>query len=301
LFTKIFSLKLESTPGSKVKYSSPGYFVLASILENLYGKSYGALVKEKINDPLKLSHVGQLDHSTVVSGLVAGYVQGSDGLVMAPYRSYSLMKGSGDLYASAQDLIAFLDSFTTPLWPASLSKEMFSPHTVEAVERGDRYGYGWFIREKTDRPKAFYHGGGSYGVSTLMARYPEEKLSIVILSNVSVMPVNQIWSDIEDMVLGKPFELPIVRTSMQISAATLAALVGNYIASNQMELTIFAEAGKLYAKMAGRPPFEIFQQQLGKFYGKKVAIDLIFSIDNSGKATGINVTGMGQQFDFKRK
>ncbi|RZJ64857.1 MAG: class A beta-lactamase-related serine hydrolase, partial [Flavobacterium sp.] len=299
---EIFSLKLEFKPSSQTKYSSPGYFILASILENLYGKSYGVLIHEMIGTPLKLELTGQLDNSTIIPGLVSGYLHSEDKLAMAPYRSYSLMKGSGNLYASAADLITFLNSFDNQQWPGSLEKEMFAAHSQQSVERGDLYGYGWFIREKNaDRPKAFYHGGGSFGVSALMAWYPLEKMSIVILSNVSVLPVNNIWSDIENIVLNKQFDLPVIKPNMPIAAKTLESVAGIYIASNGMELQVFAQKGKLYAKMGSNPQFEIFQESMLSFYGKKVAIDLIFELDKSGMAKSINAKGMGQEFKFSRK
>lgn len=299
---EIFSLQLEARPGSQVKYSSPGYFVLASILENLYGKSYGVLIHEKICIPLNLTYTGQLDNKTIVPDLASGYLQTADRLTAAPYRSYSLMKGSGDLYTSGTDLIKFLHSFENQKWPEILKKEMFIAHSINAVERGDLYSYGWFIREKqSGRPKAYYHGGGSFGVSALMARYPEEKLCIIILSNISVLPVNQIWSDIESIVLGKPFEMPAVRTSLSIVSKTIQSIAGTYAATNGMQLTLTANNGKLFAKMGNNPPFELFQESSLKFYGKKVPVDFIFELDNSGRATEITAKGMGQQFNFIRK
>ncbi|WP_310590811.1 serine hydrolase domain-containing protein [Arsenicibacter rosenii] len=51
---EIFKLKLLSVPGTKTQYSSPGYFVMACILEKIYHKSYGAILREKITAPLRM-------------------------------------------------------------------------------------------------------------------------------------------------------------------------------------------------------------------------------------------------------
>ncbi|TCD03872.1 serine hydrolase domain-containing protein [Pedobacter psychroterrae] len=299
---EMFSLKLESMPGSQAKYSSPGYFMLASILENLYNKDYRALLSEKISIPLRLTKTGQMDNKTIIADIATGYLQDPDQIRIAPYRSYSLMKGSGDMYTSAADLIKFLDSFEDQKWLNSLEKELFIAHSNQPVARGDHYGYGWFIRQaSTAHPKAYYHGGGSFGVSALMARYPQEKLSIVILSNVSVLPVNEIWSDIEKICLNKPFALPVIRNSRPITAKMIDQHSGIYATADGMQLQVFSAEGKLYAKLGNHSPFELFQEQPLNFYGKKVSIELIFDVAASGKSNTIKATGMGQRYTFTRK
>ena len=299
---EIFSLKLAATPGTESKYSSPGYFLLASILENTYAKSYGDLILEKICIPLQLSHTGQLNNSKIIPHLVSPYQLAEEMLTMAPYRSFSLMKGSGDLYASAGDLLRFANSFGNGKWPLKLEKEMFAAHSEEPVGHGDLYGYGWFIKNSHEEiPKAYYHGGGSFGVSTLVAFYPEEKLAIALLCNVAVLPVNEIWADLEKMIFGKPFAMPLIRKNMTITTNEIKSLPGNYVSDNGMQLQVISQSGKLYAKLGNNPLFEIFCEEPMKYYGKKVSIDFIFEEGADGKANQIKAMGMGKLFSFSRK
>lgn len=300
--TEILSLKLIAKPGSNTKYSSPGYFLLATILENIYKKGYGQLIQEKINTSLKLQNTGQLNNRIIVQNLVQGYAQVNDQLTVAPYRSYSLMKGSGDMYSNGEDLLHFLDHFSTLNIQPDLRNKMFNAQSQGPVERGDYYGYGWFLRAKNEnQPKAFYHGGGSYGVSTLMASYPEENLSIVILNNVSVIPVNEIWSDIEKIVLGKSFDLPVIRKSVELSIEDLSHFSGVYMHENGMSLQIISQDGRLYAKMGNNSAFEIFCEKPNYFYGKKVSIDLIFELGTNKQITSLRTTGNGREFNFTKK
>jgi len=299
---EVFSLKLAFAPGTGSKYSSPGYFLLASILENTYGKSYGELISEKIGIPLQLSNTGQLNNSKIIPNLVNAYQQVGETLTMAPYRSFSLMKGSGDLYASAADLISFVNSFGTGTWPLVLEKDMFKPHSEEPIGHGDLYGYGWFIKNSHDQiPKAYYHGGGSFGVSTLIAHYPTEKISIALLCNVAVLPVNEIWADLEKIIFSKPFVMPITRKSIPITASEIKNLSGTYIGDNGMPILVISQSGKLFVKLGSKPAFEIFCEEPFKYYGKKVSIDFIFEKGANGIANQIKATGMGKQFSFSRK
>lgn len=115
------------------------------------------------------------------------------------------MKGSSDLYASAEDLAKWNSSFSTnSIWSDSLQKMLFTIYT----KKTPYYGYGWFIRP--DKRLVYYHGGGTFGCSAFSAWYPHEQVSIIILSNVSVLPVNELWNDIEKIIFKEPFELPAI-------------------------------------------------------------------------------------------
>ncbi|RZL97936.1 MAG: serine hydrolase [Pedobacter sp.] len=260
------------------------------------------LLKEKITDQLGLKQTGQLDNITIVPSLSQGYHNTNGKLTLAPYRSYSLMKGSGDIYASAQDLAVFLKNLSGQRWKPEIISQLLTPHSKESIERGDLYGYGWFIREASSgHPKAYYHGGGSYGVSALMAIYPDEKLNIIILSNVSTLPVQELWGDIEKIALGQSLQMPEIRNELPIDPKAIEVVRGTYHASNGMQFTLSDDGGKLYAQLANNPPFEIFMQRPLHFYGKKVSIDLIFELDNNGKAKRVTANRTGDHFIFFKK
>jgi CubicO group peptidase (beta-lactamase class C family) len=58
---------------------------------------------------------------------------------------------------------------------------MFTPH-VRMADGNFSYGYGWTIGEMNNHQE-IGHGGGIEGFATLFVRYPEDKLTIVVLSN----------------------------------------------------------------------------------------------------------------------
>lgn len=299
---EIFSMKLAYAPGTMVSYSSPGYFVLASILENIYGKNFGLLLREKIIVPLALKHTGQLDNRTLIPNLTQGYDWIGGRPVLARYRSYSLMKGPGDLYASAQDLAILMQNLLGQQWNRKTTDQLFFQHSKEPIKREDYYGYGWFIRKASaNRPEAYYHGGGSYGTSALIAMYPEEKLTVVVLSNVSSLPVQEIWEDVEKIAREQPLTLPVIRNDQPVNLNAIKMVTGVYHADNGMLLTISTMENKLFAKLGENTAFEIFMEEPLHFYGKKVSVDLIFEPDEHGKAKAVTAKRMGAHFMFLRK
>lgn len=90
------------------------------------------------------------------------------------------------------------------------------------------YAGGWYMREAPGLPLSFHHGGGTWGVSNYMAAYPELDLSIVLLSNVSPLPVRQMCFDMEHIVLKRPFEMPPMVANAGIEETSKNEVIGNY-------------------------------------------------------------------------
>ncbi len=291
---EIFGTKLLFTPGTDMKYSSPGYFLLACILETVYQRPYAVILEEKILQPLQMNHSGLYTTGKIVPGMAPAYHLLNDSLVTAPHRDFSLMKGSGDLYSTAEDLAKWNNSFSnTNTWNDSLQKLLFTVHT----HKTPAYGYGWFIRE--GKRRAYFHGGGTFGCSALSAWYPDEKVSVVILSNVSVLPVNELWNDIEKIIFNEPFELRNDHT-IRMSAGELDAFAGRYMQGTQA-LGILRSEGRLYAKLGNNPPFEIFPEDKHRFFGKKVNVRFTFRQNGEGNIAGVEAEARGEKRYFSKE
>ena len=124
-------------------------------------------------------------------------------------------------------------------------------------------------------------------------------MSIIILSNVSKLPVSSIAADIEKIVLKQPFQMPSIEkvTEQQVN---LKMYSGKFISdSTKMGLTIFKAENSLYAKLGKNPPFEIYPKGNHQFFGKKVEIEFTFEV-NDDLVTGLLAKRMGQQFQFSK-
>jgi CubicO group peptidase (beta-lactamase class C family) len=291
---EIFSMKLLFEPGTDFRYSSPGYFLIACILESVYNDSFESILYKKILQPLKMEHSGVYNTGRLIPGMVPGYHLLGDSLIASPFREISLMKGCGDMYSNADDLSRWNNSFySDTFWSQRLQQLIFTYHT----KKPPYYGYGWYIRP--GKRIAYYHGGGSFGCSAISVWYPDEKISVVILSNVSVLPVTELWNDIEKLIFNEPFTMPVVTKAIQLSLAQLQAFVGKYTEGNH-ELNIFLINDRLNAKLGTNMPFEIFAENSYKFYGKKVNIRFNFKTAESGEISGLDAEVRGQVLHFNK-
>ena len=296
MIKEINGLKLVSQPGEKFSYSSLGYYVLSIILEKIYEKNYQMILDEKILKPLKLANTGSTNTLEIIPQMVNGYhLLPSDSLVKAPYRNYSMLKGAGDLYSSAKDLMLWNQGFlhTSRLTTSDQSKVFDFKNETES------YGYGWYI-DQTNHKK-YYHGGGTWGFSSHNAYYPEERMSIIILSNISTLPVSSIAAQLEKIVFGEAVDIPKINENEEKPELPLAKYAGSYLSSSgQIQFNIVLQKQQLFAQLQGNPPFLITAIGGNRFLGKKIDIELEFTAVN-GQITGIVAERMGRKFEFKKQ
>ena len=300
---EIFGMSLLFPPGTGTHYSSPGYFLLATILEQIYQDSFTNILSKYVWEPLGMRASGLCSSGGVVPFMTSGYHLAGDSLLVAPYRDVSLMKGSGDLYTSAADLMRWNAHLMEGTWASpKVTAQLFSVQNPGSVNgHSDPYGYGWYLRGASEvLPEARYTGGGTFGCSALSVMYPRTKTSLIILSNVSTLPVNQLWADLEKILLELPFTMPELLDAQVPSGQDLTQLPGAYQTTSGQVLRIFTADGKLYAKLGGNPPFEIFKSAELRFFGKKVAVTFTFQRNDEGTIASVSAEGRGQNILFMR-
>ena len=170
------------TPGTRFYYSNPGYVLLGALVEKLYGKAYGAALREEIARPLGLRTLGWCTEPGKDTLVATGYEYlGPGKLERAPYAHPSKSLGAGALCASAGDLAA---------WNQALhGGRVLSPTSYAAMTtpRGAARGYGFGLQFSLQPApwgaRVIYHLGGIMGFSAQNAWLPAESLSVTVLFN----------------------------------------------------------------------------------------------------------------------
>jgi CubicO group peptidase (beta-lactamase class C family) len=121
------------------------------------------------------------------AGLAVGY--GHDGVVAA-FVNPSLAHSAGGLCSTVEDMHRWDQSFyTEELLPGGMIETLFTPHvSVPSFPFAPpydetSYGYGWFVGERLGHRVAG-HGGTYKGFRALIERYPDDQISIIVLSNL---------------------------------------------------------------------------------------------------------------------
>jgi teichoic acid D-alanine hydrolase len=97
-----------SEPGKQMSYKNAEYILLGRIIEQVTGKSYETVLKERILNPLGMKHTGYLRHKDIIPGMVSNYTTDSTGRFYNddPYWIENFFS-SGAMYGTAADLFLF--------------------------------------------------------------------------------------------------------------------------------------------------------------------------------------------------
>jgi CubicO group peptidase (beta-lactamase class C family) len=204
---KYCSGDLEFEPGSRYLYNNSGYFLLGAIIEEVTGKKYEDVLKERIFRPLGMKSSGYDRHDPIIPNRASGYRITFEGYENAPYLDMSLPYAAGSLYSTVEDLYIWDQAlYSDKLLSAKTKALMFTPHIAN-------YGYGWVIRQKSlpdskEKLTSISHGGGINGFNTMIERLVDEKHLIVLLNNTPGANLAQMSDAIISILYGKAYDLP---------------------------------------------------------------------------------------------
>ncbi len=196
LIMRFRDLPLGYEPGSLYYYNNSGYVLLGVIIERASGQSYEAFLQENIFAPLQMNSTGYDRNAEFIQeGQALGYVTPGQ---QAPFIDVSTLHGAGSLYSTVEDMYAFDQAlYSRQLVSGPMLEEMFSP-TVYA------YGYGWKLGTLTNGRRVVSHPGYINGFSNYIARYPDDGLFIIVLSNLEVSSSATMSNQIAQFVFGTP-------------------------------------------------------------------------------------------------
>ena len=271
---------LQFALGEKYAYSNSGYFLLGTIIERASGKPYADFLQENIFAPLGMKQTGYDNPVRIIKNRASGYARTSDGFINAAPISMSTAYAAGALYSTVGDLLLWDQAlYTEKLVSRKSLDEAFTPFK-------SNYGYGWSIGKRFDR-QVIAHGGGIFGFSSYIARYPADRVTVIVLSNVEGAPSGEIANSLAAIVFGAPYELPRERKEIQVAVKTLEKYVGKYQLTPQLVLSVTLESGKLMAQVSTQPKLELFAESETVFFFKTVNAQVTFVVSAQGEVTGL--------------
>ncbi len=170
-------------PGSEYSYSNSGFVLLGQIIEQASGESYASQIQKNILTPVGMTAT-TYGSSGPAGACAVGY---ETAWQRAPDVDLSLGYAAGGLCSTVEDLYRWDQALnTTTLCSQASLDAMFSPHFTLAPNVWE--GYGWVIRDLSGH-RRISHTGLLYGFSSINARYPDDGVTIIILSNLEDAPL----------------------------------------------------------------------------------------------------------------
>jgi D-alanyl-D-alanine carboxypeptidase len=174
---------LDFEPGTKWQYSNTNYVIAGVIIEKVSGKPLLQFLKEKVFTPLGMASVANIDEKKLGDTDPTGYMRYALGpLRLAPKEGPGWLFAAGELAMTAEDLAK---------WNISImDQKLLRPASYRELEReaqlnngmGTRYGLGVSLATEAGH-RAVSHGGEVSGFVSQSIVFPDERVSVVALTN----------------------------------------------------------------------------------------------------------------------
>jgi len=167
------------------KYSNTGYILLGAIIEQASGRSYPEFLQENIFDPVNMTGSGyELNGDIGTVGYLNDYLKTFS---LTSPKSYA----AGWMHSTAADLFLWdKELYTDRLIQQKSHDEMFTAQS-SIPEMGAHYGYGIEVGE-WEQHRLLKHGGQELGFVSLFERFPDDRVTIILLSNDQSQDMNSI-------------------------------------------------------------------------------------------------------------
>ncbi|MEZ0230381.1 MAG: serine hydrolase domain-containing protein, partial [Planctomycetota bacterium] len=165
-------------PGDKFEYCNAAYALLAAIVEKASGQSFEQYLREQLFAPAGMKDTGFLNDEKLDKKRAASRLRENEVDRTAAEWSWSWgYRGMGGVVTTAEDLLRFDRSLrANEVLAAAAQTKQTTP--VKEVA-----GCGCFIERTFRATTKVYHTGGVAGFTAMFARYLEDDLVVVVLSN----------------------------------------------------------------------------------------------------------------------
>ncbi|GAB3517872.1 serine hydrolase domain-containing protein [Emticicia fontis] len=179
-----YNLPLVFKTGEKYQYCNLAYFMLAQIITQVSGMPWQDYIQKNLFIPAGMTHSYLTDFYRVIPNRASGYMHKRDSLLNAT--AMLGIRPSGGFLSTSSDMIKWDKALTDQ--NSILTKDNWEKLWQPFIKTSDRadlkeyYGFGWVIDEYKGR-KLIIHGGSNIGFRSVFARFVNDGLSIIILTN----------------------------------------------------------------------------------------------------------------------
>jgi len=187
LAKKIEALPIEWAPGEKWDYRNTNYALLGIIIHKITGMPYAEFLGERIFKPLGMSSTRLISDRDIILNRAAGYeIDGNGELKNQEWVSPTFNStADGTLYFNVIDLAKWDDAlYGTKLLKQSSLDRIWTVYPLnDGKPNTAGYGFAWMIGAQDGR-KRIEHGGAWQGFTCRISRYPDDSLTVVVLTNL---------------------------------------------------------------------------------------------------------------------
>jgi D-alanyl-D-alanine carboxypeptidase len=173
---------LDFEPGERWSYSNSGYYLLGMVITKVSGQPYADYLQKEFFEPLHLTRTRYDSNGEVLRNRAQGYGWEDERFWNDRLIGMSQPGAAGGLISTAGDLVRWQRALVTGkvVRPESY-EEMTLPYLLNGGGE-TTYGLGLSLEDRGGR-RCISHGGGIFGFNSFLAWFPDEGLSVAVISN----------------------------------------------------------------------------------------------------------------------
>ena len=256
-------------PGSRRLYSSAGYTCLARVIEVVENKPFELALAERILGPAGMASAVSETGQSLMPHRAMPYRLGAENrkvaVKSAPYKDLRFLTGAGSVFATAQDLLRFLQAIHDGTFGGGLWDQMFGSEAASWS--------GWT--------------GRANGYEASVDVFPAQNLIFVFLSNLRSAANWQTRERIQDILLGRTTGSVPLPPPVADEFEEPESLVGSYGPARIMlaEGRLFRGDNEVYPIEGGRYYIPASGSLMRFRRDSDGVVDAIISLRGGGKET----------------
>lgn len=183
-----YSLPLRFPPGSRYEYGNLNYFMLGDVIRRASGRPWPEYLHETIFKTAGMTSTWPTNTPASIPNRATGYVD-NDKLQVAD--AWVALRPSGAFLSTVLDLAKWDAALESDRLLSASSRQQMWTAAQLADGKASPYGLGWFVSVTNGRRRV-QHTGGMPGARAAFVKYPDDGLTIIVLSNLDDMDIDAI-------------------------------------------------------------------------------------------------------------
>jgi D-alanyl-D-alanine carboxypeptidase len=288
LLKMITAQPLGFAAGEKWNYSNLGYVTLGILIHKVSGEFYGDLLQKRIFGPLGMKHTRIISEAEIIPNRAAGY-ELKDGVLknqkwVAPTVNTT---ADGSLYFTVEDIAKWDEALAAEKLVTHASfEQMWTPVKLNNGSTAP-YGFGWGIRKTDSGHRILEHGGAWQGFASYIARYPDDRLTVVALCNRAGASAGHIAKSVAGFYM--PELAPRVHSAVKLNPAVLRSYAGEYRLEDRLTVKVTVAGDRLETTWLGQKMVMIPESETA-FFEEDSDRTFRFVKDDTGKLTALVIS-----------
>lgn len=172
-------------PGARFSYSNSNSYLLGMIVEAVTGQPFAAYLEEHVFKPFGMTSSRLADYRPIVANRARGYELTDDGYTNAAQYDVNYPFSAGAIMSSAGDLLRYRKGVFEGTQTSQLVRDNIQAQRPFRDGTLNYYAWGALIKGNLEGHRKLSHSGVIEGFTAHYAYYPDDKVVIAVLTNLS--------------------------------------------------------------------------------------------------------------------